>query len=119
MRKSNQRIIELNFDQRKKSFSQKLGHEITLKRISNSHSPYIIILKVFFAIFLALVSDIFITKNPDSVSSTFTAILCISPIVTKGIKSCISTFLMCCIGAVVSTLGNIICGVDASFLCKY
>jgi len=115
---SKQRIIELNFDERKQTFSKKLFRELTLKRISNSHSPYIIIFKVFFAIFLAIIADIYISKNPDSVSSAFTAILCISSTVTRGIKACVSTFLMCCIGAVVSTLGNIICGTDASFICK-
>lgn len=116
-KKENKRIIELHFDDfKEKSFFKKLSNDLILKRISNSHSPYIILLKVFFAIFLALLADTYISKNPDSVSSTFTAILCISTTVTKGIKACISTFLMCCIGAIVSTLGNIICGEDAIFI---
>jgi len=110
------RIIDLHYnDYKKKSFLKKLFNELRLQRIIDSHSPYVIILKVFFAVFLALIADHYISKNPDSVSSTFTAILCISTTVTKGIKACMSTFFMCCIGAIVSTLFNIICGTDTIF----
>ncbi|ORX58603.1 hypothetical protein BCR36DRAFT_366822 [Piromyces finnis] len=111
----NASIIKLNYEeQEKRSFSKKLINKFTLK--NNSYSPYLVLLKVFFAIFLALLFDTYITKNPDSVSSAFTAILCISTTVTRGIKACVSTFLMCCIGAIVSSLGNIIFGVDTTFL---
>jgi len=116
--KEKKRIIDLNFELKKKSFLRKLSSDLRLRRINDSHSPFVILLKVFFAVFLALIADFYISKNPDSVSSTFNAILCISTTVTKGIKACISTLYMCCIGAVVSTLANIICGTDTVFFCK-
>eukprot|EP01089_Gocevia_fonbrunei_P023074 TRINITY_DN9573_c0_g1_i1.p1 TRINITY_DN9573_c0_g1~~TRINITY_DN9573_c0_g1_i1.p1 ORF type:complete len:424 (+),score=57.25 TRINITY_DN9573_c0_g1_i1:42-1313(+) len=50
-------------------------------------NPHFIAIKATVALIVAILSDLYITDNPDQVSSTFAALICISPSPLMGLKN--------------------------------
>lgn len=72
-------------------------------------NPLYIVLKVILATALALLLDQWL-GNPDHVSSTFVAVLCVSPTVLIGLRNAWAQVLGSLVGGIWGTLANLIAG---------
>ena len=81
---------------------------LLLRHLWRSHGPFYVCAKVFVATILIIVCDRHITRNPDSISSVFNAVLFVAPVTLRGLTTALNIYVAAIFGGVLGTIGNIL-----------
>ena len=90
------------------SFGKWLRDKLLLNHVVMHTNPWIYLFKCAVAIAVVLIFDQRVTKQPDSVTSLFTALLCLGPTVLLGSKAGMDIFIASMIGTMWGSLCTVI-----------
>lgn len=109
----------MNIYDRSLSIYTPIKNRLSLSHVIYTTNPYIHIIKCCLVCVVVLLVDFKVTKQPDSLTSLFTALLCISPTVLLGWSAGLSIFSASMIGTFYGSIITIIFHIKGDYVLHF